>query len=120
MESYETYMNVSFNLGTGVASTNFIRAQFDYGIRQRRAVKGYDTFDVRLVLDEGAGEMTSFLTLWGVLNFGNDKFTTDEVINGDKTTGKIVRFTAGSSMSQQIGDNKFIITVPLELIQTGV
>jgi len=44
---------------------------------------------------------------------------TNEVINSDKTTGKIVRFKSGYEISQ-IGADKFIITVPIELIQTGV
>lgn len=120
MESYETYMSVSFNLGEGSSSTNFIRSQFDYNTRQRRAVKGYDTFNARLVLNEDNGEITDFKSLWSALNYGNDKFTTDEVINDDITTGKIVRFTSGYKISQQIGANKFIVTVPLELIETGI
>ena len=117
MISYETYMTVSFNLGAGKASTNFIRSQFDYGTRQRRAVRGFDTFGVRFCLTQT--QMDEWTTFWDALNDGNDKFTTDEVINSDVTTGKIARFTSGYDVSQ-IGANKFIITVPLELIQTGV
>ena len=119
MISYSTYMSVSFNLGSGSASTNFIRSNFDYGARQRKAIRGYDTFSVRLVLDEANGEMTDWLDFWSALNDGTDKFYTDEVINADETSAKIVRFTSGYQISQ-IGANKFIITVPLELIQTGV
>ena len=63
--------------------------------------------------------MADFISLWTALNDGNDKFLTDEVINSDTTTAKIVRFTSGYSVAQ-IGANKFIVTVPLELIQTGV
>ncbi len=118
MISYGTYMSVSFALGSGKASTNFIRSSFDYGARQRRAVRGYDAFNVRLVLDEGNAEMTDWTVFWTALNDGNDKFYTDEVINSDTTTAKIVRFTSGYEASQ-IGANKFIVTVPLELIQTG-
>lgn len=119
MVSYETYMSVHFSLGSGVISSNFIRSIFDYGVRQRRGVRGYDSFSARLVLDEDKGEKTEWLTFWNALNDGNDKFTTNEVINGDETTGKIVRFMGGYEISQ-IGANKFIVTVPLELIQTGV
>lgn len=113
---YETYMNTSFNLGSGSISTNLIRSQFDYGARQRRGVRGYDTFSVKLVLD--ADEMINFMHFWDMLNDGNDKFYTDEVINGDQTLGKIVRFTSGYQ-SSQIGNSKFTVTVPLELISKG-
>ena len=117
MISYETYMGVSFSLGSGSSSTDFIRSQFDYGARQRRAVKGYDVFSVRLVLNQT--EMGDWVDFWVALDYGTDKFTTDEVINHDTTTGKICRFTSGYQVSQ-IGANKFIVTAPLELIQTGV
>ena len=116
MISYETYLSVSFNLSSGVASTNFIRSQFDYGTRQRRAVRGYDTYSAKLILTQS--EMNSWETFWAALNYGNDKFTTNEVINNDSTTGKTVRFISGYEMSQ-IGDNKFMVSVPLELIATG-
>lgn len=119
MEAYETHMTASWTLGAGKASTNFIRSSFDYGTRQRRAARGYDTFNVRLVLDEGLGQETEWKALWAALNDGNDKFTTNEVINSDITTGKIARFISGYDIAQ-IGANKFIVTVPLELIQTGV
>ena len=119
MISYGTYMSISFTLGSGKASTNFIRSSFDYGARQRRAVRGYDTFNVRLVLDEGSGEMTDWTDFWTALNDGTDKFYTDEVINSDTTSAKIVRFMSGYDVTQ-IGSNKFIVTVPIELIQTGV
>ena len=116
MISYETYMNASFNLGSGQASTNFIRSQFDYGTRQRRAVRGYDVFNCTLVLNND--EMGDFVHFWDLLNYGNDKFTTNQVINGDQTAGKTVRFTSGYNVDQ-IGSNKFVVTVPLELISTG-
>ncbi len=113
---YETYMSTSFNLGSGSAATNFIRSQFDYGTRQRRGVRGYDVFGVKLVLDQK--EMINFIHFWDMLNYGNDKFYTDEVINSDTTIAKTVRFTNGYQTAQ-IGADKFIITVPIELIQTG-
>ena len=110
-------MSVSFNLGAGSVSTDFIRSQFDYSVRQRRAIKGYDVFSVTLVLTEE--DMSSWVTFWTALDLGTDKFTTNEVINYDTTTGKTCRFISGYQVSQ-IGANKFIVTVPLELIQTGV
>ena len=116
MLSYETYMRTSFNLGSGSVATNFIRSQFDYGTRQRRGVRGYDVFSVTLVLDQA--EMINFKAFWTDLNYGNDKFITDEVINDDRTSSKTVRFTSGYQIAQ-IGANKFIVTVPLELISAG-
>lgn len=116
MISYETYMNTSFNLGSGSIATNFIRSQFDYGARQRRGTRGYDVFSATLILDQI--EMINFEHFWSLLNYGNDKFYTDHVINSDTTTGKIVRFVSGYEVSQ-IGSNKFMVTVPLELILTG-
>ncbi len=113
---YETYMNTSFNIGSGSAATNFIRSQFDYGARQRRGIRGYDVFSASLVLDQS--EMINFMHFWDLLNDGNDKFYTNEVINNDQTTSKIARFTSGYQVAQ-IGANKFIVTVPIELIQTG-
>ena len=118
MVSYSTYMSKSFTLGAGSVATNFIRSQFDYGARQRRGIRGYDVFNARLVLDEDNGEMSDWLTFWDALNYGNDKFYTNEVINADTTTTKIARFISAYEISQ-IGDNKFIVTVPLELISTG-
>lgn len=109
-------MSTSFNLSSGSVATNFVRSQFDYGTRQRRGIRGYDTFSVKLVLDQT--EMINFMHFWDMLNDGNDKFYTDEVINGDQTLGKTVRFISGYS-ADQIGNNKFIVTVPLELILTG-
>lgn len=114
---YETYMSTSFNIGSGSVATNFIRSQFEYGARQRRGVRGYDVFSVSLVLDQA--EMINFEDFWADLNYGNDKFYTNEVINNDQTTSKTARFTSGYQIAQ-IGANKFIITVPIELIQTGV
>jgi len=111
-------MSKSFTLGTGSVATNFIRSQFDYGARQRRGIRGYDVFNARLVLDEDNGEMSDWLTFWDALNDGSDKFYTNEVINADTTTTKIARFISAYEISQ-IGDNKFIVTVPLELISTG-
>lgn len=116
MISYETYMTVSFNLGSGSVATNFVRSQFDYGARQRRAIRGYDVFSAKLVLD--SNQMDAWVAFWVALNDGNDKFYTNQVINSDTTTAKIARFISGYEVSQ-IGANKFIVTVPLEIVQTG-
>ncbi len=114
---YETYMNTSFNLGSGSVATNFVRSQFDYGARQRRSVRGYDAFSAKLVLTQL--EMKNFNDFWNDLNYGNDKFYTDQVINNDTSAGKICRFIGGYEVSQ-IGAEKFIVTVPIELIRTGI
>ena len=116
MITYETYMSVSFNLGSGRVSTDFIRSQFDYGTRQRRGVRGYDSFSATLVLTQS--DMADWVNFWTALDYGTDKFYTDEVVNHDTTSAKICRFTSGYEVAQ-IGANKFVVTVPLELIQTG-
>lgn len=110
-------MSVSFNLHSGVKATNFIRSQFDYGTRQRRTVNGYDSYSVKLILSQS--EMTDFERFWKALNDGNDKFYTDEVIGADTTVPKIARFTSGYEVSH-LGANKFTVSVPIELIETGV
>lgn len=117
MLNYSDYMSVSFNLGSGSSSTDIIRSQFDYGTRQRRGIRGYDVFSATLVLNEDNGEMSDWMNFWYALNYGNDKFNTAIVINGDQTTVKIARFTSGYEVSQ-IGANKFIVSVPLELISS--
>lgn len=116
MLQYEDYDIGIFTLNTGKDATNFIRSQFGYKDKQRRAVKEYENFNVRLVLT--MPKLESFEAFWELINFGNDKFLTDQIINSDLTSGKIVRFTSGYNISQ-IGADQFIVTVPLELIQTG-
>ena len=116
MIKYEDYMSIHFMLSSGEVATNFVRSSFDYGVRQRRAVSGYDGYNVKLVLPKAALEV--FQTFWADLNDGNDKFYTDEVVAGDFTLNKTVRFTNGYSISD-LGCNIFSIAVPLELIQTG-
>ena len=117
MLSYESYLTICWILSTNQASTNFIRSQFDYGTRQRRAVRGYDVKSVRLILNDT--ELTAWQTFWADLNYGTDKFTTDQAINGDTTTGKIARFTSGYTLAE-LGASQYEISVPVELIQTGV
>ncbi len=114
---YETYNLPSFTLSTGTVSTNFIRSRFDYGTRQRRAVRGYDAYNVRVVI-QSAVDLTSWELLWSDLNDGNDKFYTDETLNGDTSASKIVRFTSGYTI-RDITVGKFEITIPIEIIQTG-
>lgn len=114
---YEDYVTECWTLSSAQAATNFIRSQFDYGTRQRRAVRGYDTQGVRIVLD--STQLTAWESFWLLLNDGTDKFYTDQVINGDTTTGKIARFMTGYTLSE-LGGDLFEVSVPVELIQTGV
>ena len=116
MISYETYMNTSFRLGSGSAATDFIRAKFDYGTRQRRTARGYDNFFVSMCLT--LEDSIVWKSFWLALNYGTDQFVTNEVINGDVTYNKVARFTGTYDISQ-IGNNKFLVSVPIELIQSG-
>ena len=78
-------------------------------------MRGYDVYNVRLVL-ESAATLAVFKTFWSDLNDGNDKFNTDQVINGDTSASKIVRFTSAYSI-RDITAYKFEVTIPLEFIQ---
>lgn len=110
-------MNKDFTLSSGQNGATFIRSEFDYGIRQRAGLRGYDTFNANLILN--ATEAQDWLSFWDALNDGVDAFTCDVAINMDLTTGKTVRFTSGYS-TKQIGNGYFELSVPLELISTGV
>jgi hypothetical protein len=115
MITYGDYNLPDWTLSAGASATNFIRSQFGFGTRQRRAVRGYDVYGVRIVI-ESSDDLTSFKTFWNDLNDGNDKFYTDQVINGGTSTSKIVRFTNGYTI-KDLSVYKFEITIPLELIQ---
>jgi len=72
---------------------------------------------VRIIVN--ATELIAWETFWSDLNYGTDKFTTDQAINGDNTTGKTARFTSGYTLAE-LGAEQYEISVPVELIQTGV
>lgn len=114
---YETYFpNICWTLSGTVVATNFIRSQFDYGVRQRRALRGNDNYSVRIVLSNQT-DMDQWLLFWSDLNYGNDIFITDQIIDGDTSVDKNVRFTSGYS-NRDIGNGLQEITVPVEHLQT--
>ena len=99
MIKYEDYLDKCWLLNQSKAPTDFIRSTFDYGIRQRRALRGYPVAGVRLVLT--SDEVTTFKTFWADLNYGTDKFETDQPIFGDQSLQKIVRFTTSYSLTEK-------------------
>lgn len=116
MIKWEDYIDKKFMLSSGTASTNFIRSTFDYGKRQRRALKGYDTYSVKVYLEYW--ETLKFIEFWEDLQEGTDKFYTDIIISGDASINKTVRFTSGYQM-QDIGCGIYLLNVPLEKVRTG-
>jgi len=114
---FEDYLDKGFILGLSQEPTNTIRSSFDYGVRQRRGVKGYPTHATKMVLS--FLELETFKEMWDDLNDGNDKFYLSQNIHGDETINKEVRFTQGYSL-QKIGASKYEIKAVLELIKTGV
>ena len=115
---YETYItDKCWTATTTKAGQSFIRSQFDYGIRQRRAVRGYDSQSMVIILT--STELTAWKSFWVALNYGADKFNTDQWINQDSTTNKIARYTTPYSVSE-IDFDIFEVTAGVELIQTGV
>lgn len=116
--TYETYLpNKCWTLSSSQASKDFIRSDFDYGARQRRAIKGYDTQRVNLVLS--ASELALWKSFWTAIANGADTFYTSQYIHQDGTTNKIARFTDTFSVSE-IDNNMFEVSTNVELIQTGI
>ena len=66
MVKWSDYLDKCFLIGGSQQSTNFIRSQFDYGVRQRRVQKGYSTHSFSITVTYA--ELTSFESLWDVLN----------------------------------------------------
>ena len=117
MIKYEDYLTKCWLLNKSRANTDFIRSSFDYGIRQRRALRGYPVAGVRLVLN--MGEVLQFKKFWIALNYGTDKFITDQPIFGDPSYGKTVRFTTAYNLSE-IGYLKYELTCQVEILKTNI
>ena len=115
---YETYIPTKcWTATTTTVGQSFIRSQFDYGIRQRRAVRGYDSQVMVIVLN--ATELAAWKSFWLALNDGTDKFYTDQWINQDATANKIARYT-NPYVVTEIDFDIFEVSAGVELIQTGV
>ncbi len=116
MLNYSDYMDKEFTLNSSQGTTRFIRSAFDYNTRQRRALKSYPSSGVRLILEYW--ELVNFETFWSDLNDGTDTFYTTQVIFGDSTPSKQIRFVTGYTLSQ-IGATKHELTCQVELVRNG-
>lgn len=117
MVHYDDYINKCFILNTSTEPTNFIRSDFDYGVRQRRAVKGYVKYGVKLVL--GYDDLVSFQKLWSDLDEGTLGFYSNAMIHGDISLNKTIRFTSGYSLSE-LGNGRYALSTSIELLKKGV
>jgi len=113
---YKDYLDNCFTLNGSVEPTNFIRSRFDFGTRQRRVLKGYVFYGVRLVLEHY--ELMNFKTFWSDLGEGTDSFYSDAHIHGDTSYNKILRFTKGYSL-KELGKMKYELICEVEMISTG-
>lgn len=116
MIKWENYITKSFMLNTSTEPTNFIRSQFDYGVRQRRALRSYPKYVGSVYLEWY--DIADFKQFWTDTNEGTDIFNTDMLIHGDDTSNKEIRATAGYSM-QELGCGRYKISFPIELVKTG-
>ena len=117
MLKYEDYLNKCFLLGNSQNSTDFIRSVFDYGIRQRRALKGYSTHNFTLTVN--LDQLRAFQRLWHDLGEGTDPFLTDKVIHGNINKDKTIRFTSGYSL-EEVGYYTWRIKAQVELMAMGI
>ena len=117
MLQYEDYLTTKWKLNTGTASNDVIRSEFDYGARQRRALRGYDRAGVSVYLT--ANEVMIFKKFWLDLSYGAEKFLTDMNLFGDPTLAKTVRFTAPYTL-REIGCNLYLMTTSVELVKTSI
>ena len=113
---WEDYIQQCFKLSGSVEAQSFIRSTFDYSIRQRRAVRGYSRYPVNVYLE--FWELKNFQRFWSDLNEGTNTWYTDNIIHGDNTLGKTVRFTEGYKLSE-VGKGIHLMTCGIELIRTG-
>jgi len=111
------YLDKDFMLNSSQEATNFIRSQFDYGTRQRRGLKGYPKYGVKMILS--IGELKNFQRMWEVLYDGTDTFYVDQVIRGDTSLNKIVRFMQAPSI-REIGNTKYEIISTIEILKTSL
>ena len=117
MLKYEDYLSKYFELGSSVEGSSFIRSDFDYGTRQRRAVMSYASHSAQIMLDYG--QLLAFKSFWEDLNMGTDIFLTDMVVHGDATLEKQIRFTAPYSVSEWDKDPIFVVKCQFEIIRSG-
>ena len=117
MVKYKTYGLPCWRLNQSQASQDFIRSEFDFNIRQRRALRGTDKANM-LITVNGAG-MLQWKRFWSALNYGTNKFITDMYIFGDPTVNKVCRYINSYSI-QEVGYDKFQITATAEILETNI
>lgn len=117
MLKYENYLTNCFELSSSKEGASFIRSQFDYGVRQRRAIRGYSSYVVKLTLNYG--ELNKFKIFWNALNLGTDIFYTDMVIHGDVTINKQIRFSEPYALQEWDQDGIFMVQCQIEIVRTG-
>ena len=116
MIHYEDYLDICPKINTSVQPTNFIRSQFDYGVRQRKIVGGYVTYPFTLLL-QGSGAH-NFTRMWADLNDGTDSFYYNNPIHYDFTHNKEIRFTQSYTLTE-LGNYDYMLSCSIELITTG-
>jgi len=116
MIKWSDYLNKCFLLGNSTQSTDFIRSNFDYGVRQRRALRGYSQHSFSITLNYM--ELQDFKEFWDDLVDGTDPFLTDQMVHGNANLDKQVRFVTGYSISE-IGYYSFKVTATIELMTEG-
>ena len=114
MIKYENYLGLCWLLNSSESSQDFIRSEFDYGIRQRRALRGYPKAGFRLIVEHY--DMSKFRQFWHDLNYGTDKFLTDQPIFGSFDTNKVVRFISAYRL-KELSYKRWEITCAVEIVE---
>ena len=114
MIKYEDYLDRCWFLNSSESSQDFIRSEFDYGIRQRRALRGYPKAGFRLVLEPF--EMVKFKKFWHDLDYGAKKFRTDQPIFGVFAPNKIVRFISAYRL-KELSYHRWEVTCAVEIVK---
>ena len=117
MIKYDDYLLPCWRLNQSQASQDFIRSEFDFNIRQRRALRGTDKANMLITVT--AAQMLEFKRFWLAIDYGTVKWQTNMYIFGDPTDYKVVRFI-GSYAIQEVGYLKFQITATVEILESNI
>ena len=116
MKSYNNYNLPCPLISSSSEPKSFIRSTFDYGHRQRRALR--DTIKYKFNILVNYTEALSFQSLWLETDYGTDSFLVDFQIHLDTSSSKEVRFINNYSI-QELNYNMYRISTDLELLNTG-
>ncbi len=115
MKKIEDYVLKCWVRTQGTARKSFIRSNFDYGARQRQALKPYSNTFFNVTLD--VIELEGFFRFWDDILEGAESFETTQALAGvNAGVSKVVRFTEPYTI-QEVGYNNYRITAPLEIIE---